>query len=750
MKNWRKNDPHYQQEKSKYPHPVPSRKFIIKTFTTLGKSLSFAALAKAYNLNRGEKETLKHRIKAMLRDGQLEERANGKLRLAKPQQPLTGKIFAHAEGYGFFIPDDKTLSSGEDLYLSNREMRQVMHGDTVEAIVLKNQRNGKKSGKIVRVLEHASKKIIGRLIDDFGIKIVKAENRRIQHKILLTNADEFEVTENQVVEVSIVEYPTSERPIVGKISKVMGDEVDTNMEIDIALNNFDLPHEWSQAVIQQTVAIADELSEKDYKNRVDLRELPLVTIDGITARDFDDAVCAKPTKNGYKLYIAIADVAHYVGKDSPLDSEAVNRATSVYFPNRVIPMLPEKLSNGLCSLNPKVDRLCLVCEILIDMSGEITRSKFYEAVMHSHARLTYESVEDMLFTENTALNKDYAKLLPHLQHLKDAYLLLRRQRQQRGAIDFHTTEAEFEFAADGQIERIIAKESLQSHQLIEEFMVRANVCAAKFLLKQKGKHKPIALFRNHLGPSQEKLATLIAALKQAGIAVKLTQADEITPKQLAAVVEQMQDHDDFAALQMQVLRSMHQAVYQPDNHGHFGLALGYYAHFTSPIRRYPDLLVHRAIKHYLNYKKELYIYSPEQMQQLGEHCSMAERRADEAVYDIIAYLKCQYMADKLGQEFAATISTVTGFGFFTTLDGQFIDGLVHISSLDGDYFNFDETRRVLVGENSRKVYSVGDKVTVIVSNVSIAERRIDFILNESDLPFAGKKQTGKRKRRPRN
>lgn len=733
MKNWRQQDLHYSEEQKKYPHPVPSREFILKTFKTVGKSLSFSALAKLFVLNRGEKETLKHRIKAMLRDGQLEERANGKLRIAKPRPALVGKVFAHAEGYGFFIPDDKTLTDGQDLYLSYYEMSQVMHGDIVEARIFKKRGKDKKKGKIIRVLKHANTTIMGRLIDDFGIKVIKAENRRIQHKILATNLADVEVKDNQIVEVKITAYPKGKQPILGEITQVLGDKLAAGMEIELAIANYHLPHEWPQAVIEQTTAIPDFLAEHDYHGRVDLRDLPLVTIDGITAKDFDDAVCAKPTAKGYKLYIAIADVAHYVEKNSPLDKEAINRATSVYFPNRVIPMLPEKLSNGLCSLNPKVDRLCMVCEILIDFSGEIIRSRFYNAVMHSHARLTYETVEDILFSDSHVLDEEYAHLLPSLQHLKSAYQLLRQQRNQRGAIGFRTVEPEFEFDAAGKIDRIVGRTSLQSHQLIEEFMVRANVCAAKLLLKQQGKNKAIALFRNHLGPSDEKLEQLIAALAQEGI--KLPKTETVEPKQLAAIIEQIKSHENFEALQMLILRSMYQAVYEPENLGHFGLALAHYAHFTSPIRRYPDLLVHRAIKHAIDSPKALYHYSPEQMQQLGEQCSMAERRADDSVYEVIGYLKCEYMQEKLGQQFAATISGVTHFGLFATLDGEFVDGLIHISSLDGDYFHFDESRRILIGENSRKVYRQGDKVEIIVSTVSVDDRRIDFILTEEHLPF---------------
>ncbi|MBS9778664.1 MAG: ribonuclease R [Gammaproteobacteria bacterium] len=747
MKQWQEDDPQYESEKKKYPHPVPSRSYILDTIKESGKSLSFATLAKLFELNRGEKETLHHRIKAMLRDDQLEERGNGKLRIAKPRPAIIGRVFAHPEGYGFFIPDDKTLTDGHDLFLSFHAMQNVMHGDIAEAKVLKSSRRGKKEGKVVRVIEHANKKVLGRLVDDFGIKVVKAENRRIHQKILVTNVGHLDVKDNSVVEVTITGYPEKNQPIIGEITKVLGDKMDAGMEIDMAISNHHLPHEWPEEVIKQTVAIPDELSEEDYENRVDIRHLPLVTIDGITAKDFDDAVFAKKTSTGYLLYVAIADVAHYVKKDSPLDTEAVNRATSVYFPNRVIPMLPEKLSNGLCSLNPHVDRLCMVCEMLIGNDGQIKRSKFYEAVMHSHARLTYETVEEVLFNETATLPKEQAKVLPHLEALKSLYLILREQRNERGAIDFHTVEPEFEYDAVGKIDRIVAKTGLRSHQLIEECMVRANVCAAKFLLKQKGKDKPIALFRNHESPTEEKIEKLVTAMAQEGI--KIPQIETIEPKHFANIIERIKDHEHFEALQMLVLRSMHQAVYQPSNEGHFGLALEHYAHFTSPIRRYPDLLVHRAIKHGVKYKNELYVYSAEQMEALGEQCSMAERRADDAVYDVIGHLKCEYLADKLGQQYAATISTVTSFGLFATLDGQFVDGLIHIKSLGADFFNFDEKRQVLIGERSHKVFKVGDSVDIIVSNVSVDDRRVDFILTDEHLPFAGK-SASKSSEKPNN
>ncbi|MPV86217.1 ribonuclease R [Ostreibacterium oceani] len=754
-RNWQKQDPEFSNEEKKYPHPVPSRAFIITTIQQSAVSLDFAALVKHYALNRHEKETLRHRIKAMLRDGQVAMNGKEELRIPKARPKLIGKVYAHVEGYGFFIPEDKSLTDGQDLYLSPFQMKQAMHGDVVEAEMLTSGgRSNKKEGRIIRVVTHANTLIIGKLINDYGIKVVKPENRRIHHKIQVTNLSEFAVKENEIVAVTISQYPNKNNPIVGQISKVFGDHMDAGIEIDVAIANHQLPHEWPDAVVNQTIAIPDEIKEYDCLNRVDLRHLPLVTIDGVTARDFDDAVYAKKTQTGYVLYVAIADVAHYVSKDSPLDQEAKNRATSVYFPNRVIPMLPEKLSNGLCSLNPNVDRLCMVCEMLIDNQGEIKRSKFYEAVMHSKARLTYEAVEEVLFMDNLVLGDEYQHVIPHLQDLKSLYEILRAQRNERGAIGFETTEPEFEFDSAGKIDRISARDSLKSHQLIEEFMVRANVCAANFLLKQRGKHRPLALFRNHLGPSEEKLTQLISMLAKEGMTLTLKgeagntgdagNAEKIlaavSPKTLAAVVEKAKSHENFEAIQLMILRAMFQAVYEAENHGHFGLALTAYAHFTSPIRRYPDLLVHRAIKHALRYKNELYVYSFEQMQQLGEHCSTCERRADDATRDVIDFLKCDYMMDKIDQCFSATISGVTSFGLFATLDEQFVDGLIHISSLAGDYFVYDGDRQLLMGERSRKVYKIGDQVEIRVSDVSTEKRQIDFVLTDTYLPFGGKAQ----------
>ncbi len=728
MKNWRKKDPKYKLEQKKYPNPVPSREFILETLKKSKKAMSFSAIANIFGLNSAEKETLKYRLKAMTKDLQIEKRKNKKYKVAKKLKTQIGKIIAHSEGYGFFVPNE----GGIDLYLSNKEMRQVMHSDIVEAVTLPGGRGDKKEGKIIRVIERANEIIIGKLVEKYGMVTVQAENRRIHQKIHINNLKTTNAKTNQIVEVKITDYPTPRKPICGDIIRVLGDYMDAGLEIDIAIASHNLPNKWSDELIKETAAIPDDLIESDYENRVDLRSLPLVTIDGITARDFDDAVYAKKTKTGYVLYVAIADVAHYVEKNSELDKEAVNRGTSVYFPNRVIPMLPEKLSNGLCSLNPNVDRLCIVCEMLIDNSGNIKRSKFYDAVMHSHARLTYEAVEEVLFLNNPVLENDYKNIIPDLKVLKELYQILRKQRDNRGAIDFRTVEAEFEYDASGKIEHIFARKSLESHKLIEEFMVRANVSAAKFLIKQTGKSKPVALFRNHEGPTKERLEKLTAVL--AKINIKLKATEEVLPSQLAEVMHLIKDREDFDYLQIMVLRSMQQAVYEAENLGHFGLALDNYAHFTSPIRRYPDLLVHRAIKHVNNFKGSLYSYSLEEMQLLGKHCSMAERRADDASYDVIGFLKCEYMQSKVGQTFAATLSSVTSFGLFATLDEEFIDGLIHISTLDGDYFHFDQEQNKLIGERTSKVYKTGDKVEAIVSGVNIDDRKIDFLLTEKYLP----------------
>lgn len=755
LKNWQKLDPNYAEEKQKYEDPVPSRQMILAALAFLGKNQTANSLAKAFSLDKIANATLLHRIQAMLRDDELSKTKNGRLRIV-PRIQLSGKVFLHADGYGFFIPDDKTLTNGEDLFLPHRSIRHLMPADRV----LVSFKVGEREGRVEKILSRATTQLIAKCVQEQDEVVVRAENKRITNPIIVSNLEAIKPQLNQLFELQITTYPDKSRQIVGKISRLFSEEVGLATAIEMAISNHQLATNFSEQTLAYVARFADEPTEKDKAKRKDLRDLAFITIDGEDARDFDDAVYARRVRGGFVLYVAIADVAHYVLQDSVLDSEAESRATSVYFPTRVIPMLPEKLSNGLCSLNPNVDRLALCAEIRIDNEGQIQKYRFYDAVIHSAARLTYKKVEQLLFknktdkaakqllhsyladttetsTEATREATASAAIYKNLKVLRTLYETLRESRRVRGAIDFEGKEPYFVFDKQGHVTHIANKTPLIAHQLIEECMIAANVAAARLLLENP---QVLALFRNHL-PNPEKLEKLGELLKQQGIHLKAVET--ITPKVVAEIVEKLKTHPNFESLQLTVLRSLSQAIYQKENQGHFGLALAEYAHFTSPIRRYPDLLVHRAIKHVQSKSKKPFSYRETQMELLGKHCSTQEREAEAAVYEVIAYLKCDYMRDKVGQVFNATIVSVNSFGFFAQLDDQLVDGLVHISSLFDDYFHYDEKKRVLIGEHSRKTYAEGDKVEVVVNAVSMADRRIDLVLTPAYLPSISRKKSGK-------
>jgi ribonuclease R len=522
---------------------------------------------------------------------------------------------------------------------------------------------------------------------------------------------------------------------VGRITEVLGDHMAPGMEVQIAIYSYDIPTEWPAAVDDEIAQFAVDVPESAKRGRVDLRKLPLVTIDGIDARDFDDAVYCEPRGNNWRLYVAIADVSWYVQPDSALDREAQHRGTSVYFPDRVIPMLPEALSNGLCSLNPEVDRLCLVCDMTINPQGQIIRSRFCEAVMHSHARLTYDAVGAMLEKRDRRIRREYQHLVPHLDNLYKLYKVLKTAREQRGAIDFDTQETVIEYDTAGKIERIVPSERNDAHRLIEECMISANIAAARFLRRQRIP----ALYRVHYGPSDEKLERLRGFLSQLGLT--LGGGDQPSAKDCANLLEKAKTRADFHLIQTVLLRSLSQAVYSPDQSGHFGLALAAYAHFTSPIRRYPDLLVHRAIRHVLQGgNAENFSYSQNDMIGLGEHTSMTERRADEATRDAAEWLKCEYMLNKVGETFDGIVSGVTAFGLFIELEKVFVEGLLHVTSLPNDYYHFDPVGHSMQGKRTGKTYRLGDPVRIVVARVDLDERKIDFEL-------AQKKSTSGRKQR---
>ncbi len=722
-------DPHADSEAEKYENPVPSREYILQCLEEHGKLLNREQLGEIFALNEDPDrvEGLRRRLRAMERDGQIIYTRRGFAPVSKLDL-IRGRIIGHPEGFGFLQPDE----GGDDLFLSARQMARVMHGDRVVAHVVGYNRRGKAEAAIVEVLEHAHKQVVGRFYAEHGACFLVADNKRLSQDIIVPCDKTLEASDGQFVVVAITHYPDKKRQAIGEVIEILGDHMAPGMEIDVAIRSYGLPEEWPQAVEEETAGLAPEVLEEAKLDRLDLRDTPLVTIDGEDARDFDDAVYCEPQGEGWRLLVAIADVSHYVTPKSALDVEAEERGNSVYFPERVIPMLPEILSNGLCSLNPEVDRLCMVCEMHIDSDGEISRFQFHEAVMCSHARLTYNKVAAMLVDNDSKLRKQYATLVPHLENLYDLYKVLRRQRTERGAIDFDTPETRIVFGATRKIEEVVPVHRNDAHMLIEECMIAANVCSARFLLK----NRIPGLFRVHDKPDTEKIGDLREFLGEFGLQLKGGELPDA--KHYADLLQQVKGHIDYHLIQTVMLRSLKQAQYQPENYGHFGLALDAYSHFTSPIRRYPDLLVHRAIRHVLRTKSaKKFAYNKEDMLQMGEHCSMTDRRADEVTRDVISWLKCEFMRDKVGDEFTGVISSVTSFGLFIELDDIYVEGLVHVSELDNDYYHFEAKGHRLIGERTGHIYRLGDPVRIRVVRVDLDERKMDFVLLEHTAAKTG-------------
>jgi ribonuclease R len=711
---FRELDPYLQREKERYSHALPSREFILQILKEQGIPINEKALRDLLQITEEETPIFDRRLSAMLREGQIMRNRKGDICVVEKLDLIKGKVQGHPDGFGFLIPDD----GSPDVFLSAKEMHKVLHGDHVMVRETGVDRRGRREGAIVEVLERGVTQLVGRLHADHGILFVEAENKRISQDILIPREESMGAGAGQVVTVEIIQQPSKHAQPIGRIIEVLGDYTAPGMEIEIALRKHDLPHQFPPEVEKLSAKLPDSVQKKDLKKREDLRDLPLVTIDGETARDFDDAVYCERDGKGYKLYIAIADVSHYVLPLDALDREAFNRGNSVYFPRRVIPMLPEALSNGLCSLNPRVDRLCMVCEMNLDDGGNFRDYRFFPAVMHSHARLTYTRVAAMLGNSKGEDARQYESLLPHIQLLYKLFKVLLKVRKKRGAIDFETVETQMIFNDQGKIERILPVKRNDAHRLIEECMLAANVCASDFLQKNK---QP-TLYRIHEGPTSDKLAALRDFLKEFG--VQLGGGSQPSAKDYARTLTKIRDRPDAQLLQTVMLRSLSQAVYSPDNVGHFGLAYESYTHFTSPIRRYPDLLVHRAIKAVLNGKG----YSPGDWHELGAHCSQTERRADDASRDVESWLKCYYMQDKIGEDFDGVISGVTGFGLFVALDGIYVEGLVHISELPSDYFHFDAAKHMLLGERSGRRYRLGDRIRVKLVRVDLEASKIDFVL----------------------
>ncbi len=742
-----KKDPHSEREAQTYENPVASREYLLELINRQSAPINLDHIIDELGYEDEEQiEGVRRRLMAMVRDGQIFRNRRGGFMSFDHMDLEKGTVIAHPDGFGFLRPESG--EKGKDIFLPAREMRRLMHGDRAAVkITGHDERRDRREGSVVSVLERAHQSVVGRYHRESGIDFVVPEDKRMTQDIILSRDYDINAEPGDIVLVRILEYPNGHNPPIGMIETVLGRENAPGMEVTIALNTHNIPHTWDEEVLEEVERIPLAVDEADKKGRVDFRDKPFVTIDGADAKDFDDAVYCEPMEKGFRLFVAIADVSHYVQKDSAIDREAVNRGTSVYFPGEVIPMLPEILSNGLCSLNPHVDRLTLVCEMEIGPGGAIKEYRFHEGLIHSHARLLYDQVYDFLFEGKP--DETCEPLRDSLNHLKGAYKALARAREKRHAIVFDSKEVVFEYNEQRKIENIHPYERNEAHLLIEECMIAANVCAARFLKK----HKLPTLFRVHEGPNPDKLPDLVEFLAAFGVRMP---AEKPTPKDYADALAQVKGRPEYHMIQTVMLRSMMQALYSPDGKiGHFGLALKDYAHFTSPIRRYPDLLVHRGIRHWLqHHSREGFPYDLKAMTELGESCSFCERRADEATRDAADFLKCDFLQKHIGQEFHGVVTSVTNFGLFVQIEDLLIDGLVHVTSLKRDYWQFDPAHHRLVGERTGQVYRLGDRVEVKVVRVDMEQRKIDFdlidteeahFIDEDERAGMSRKRDGKRK-----
>jgi len=741
------DDPYAEREAARYENPIPSREFILDHLEKRGQPATHLELCQELLLFAAEaQEALQRRLGAMARDGQLISNRRGVFGLVNKMNLLKGRISGHKDGYGFMVPED----GSPDLYLNPKQMRQVFDGDIVLAKVTGSDHRGRREGRIVEVLERKTQEVVGRFYNEQGFGVVMPHSKRIAQEILIPPKKHKKAQDGDFVVARITQYPHEHHKATGEVIEVLGDVSTPGMEVELALRMHDIPHEWPRAVLDEARRLPDHVDGSQHRGRLDLRDLPFVTIDGEDAKDFDDAVyCERRRGKGFTLYVAIADVSHYVPLGSALDTEAQARGNSVYFPGHVIPMLPEHLSNGLCSLKPNEDRLVMVCELDIDKQGEIEEYCFYESIIHSHARLTYTEVAAMLQPAKSEsesliqqrLSEKHQTLLPHLKDLYAVYKALLQDRKARGALDFETVETRIVFSEQRRIKEIIPVERNDAHRLIEECMLCANVAAADLLEATKVP----TLYRVHEGPSEEKLENLYHFLREVGVG--FAPKKKPTPQDYQNILEKLQGRPDRSLLQTLVIRSLMQAVYQPQNLGHFGLGFDAYTHFTSPIRRYPDLLVHRGIRSLIRGQKgvcgvyrvgdekplkrsEVYPYKQGDLEQLGVHLSQTERRADAATWDVVNWLKCEYMQSRIGEQFDGVVIGVTNFGLFVEMTDVYVEGLVHVTALSNDYYHFDAGSHTLTGERSGLCYRLGDRVRVVVARVDLDARKIDLQLLE--------------------
>ncbi|MFT5710609.1 MAG: ribonuclease R [Halioglobus sp.] len=754
-------DPHAEREAQRYENPIPSREAILLLLREADGPLNHKQICEQLSLeDYDQAEALRKRLRAMERDGQLMVNRRDAYGLVDKMNLLRCKVQGHRDGYGFAIPqvepvEGKPQEKPGDVYLGARQMQFVFDGDEVLVLITGVDRRGRQEGKVVEVLSRGRENIVGRYQEESGIGSVIPDNNRINQQILIPPKEKGEARSGQIVTVQITDYPVRNFQTRGKVIEVLGDHLDPGLEIDVAIRSHGIPWEWPDAVLDEAGHLEAEPLEEDKKHRIDLRKLAFVTIDGEDARDFDDAVyCEQRSDGGWQLWVAIADVSHYVRPGSALDEEAAMRGNSVYFPERVVPMLPEALSNGLCSLKPNVDRLAMVCEMELSAQGALVHYRFHESIIHSYARLTYTQVGEVL--EKGAHEDVDTQRVPDLQRLHKLYKVLRAARDKRGAIDFETVETRIIFDEQRKIEAIVPVVRNDAHKLIEECMLCANVAAAKFFEASK---LPI-LYRVHEGPGEEKLENLRGFLGELGL--DLRGGEKPTPEHYRDLLQQIQQREDASVIQTMMLRSLRQAVYQPENKGHFGLHYGAYAHFTSPIRRYADLLVHRGIRHIVRSDRQsdlvlraegaqpipaekIFPYNEHYMVAQGEQCSMSERRADDATRDVMAWLKCEYLQEHVGDEFSGVISAVTSFGLFVEMVDIYIEGLIHISALPGDYYNFDSAKQRLTGERSGRSFKLGGSVQVQVARVDLDDKKIDLELVDGDASDNSKPAKGKAK-----